>query len=384
MRFWLLRQEITFILPSSCSSCQSAMKLKVMVRILPSSIVSLLLLGCRLTCADSQDACEAYALIGGNFNVPLYHNLQKSEKLRWIHNKTKIFDQRNDKVVIGKPNDILQNGSLKLTNLKRNSEGTYVPEVYDVKGKLLTDAKKLYLCVLDPVSKPGLKVECALPNVKFTCTSDQIQKAIVEWFQNGKLLPQKNQPTVLQIVQNVKHDLFTCKVSNRLSSMSSEAVKQNCTDSSSIFPKELFGLDFKIMVSILAGIGGLALLLIIILIVCCVRAIREKRKRAKGHKNTAYHFNSKNIQHIHSINSNRCGGASLGLVQTRKTATSMSSSFSRSTRHAATVEKPSSGQWLQTCRCRSAGSSSSSAAEEASGTKKVRIQTSLISSSHTI
>ncbi|XP_037120890.1 T-cell surface antigen CD2-like isoform X3 [Syngnathus acus] len=281
MRFWLLRQEITFILPSSCSSCQSAMKLKVMVRILPSSIVSLLLLGCRLTCADSQDACEAYALIGGNFNVPLYHNLQKSEKLRWIHNKTKIFDQRNDKVVIGKPNDILQNGSLKLTNLKRNSEGTYVPEVYDVKGKLLTDAKKLYLCVLDPVSKPGLKVECALPNVKFTCTSDQIQKAIVEWFQNGKLLPQKNQPTVLQIVQNVKHDLFTCKVSNRLSSMSSEAVKQNCTDSSSIFPKELFGLDFKIMVSILAGIGGLALLLIIILIVCCVRAIREKRKRAK-------------------------------------------------------------------------------------------------------
>ncbi|XP_061154529.1 uncharacterized protein LOC133167700 [Syngnathus typhle] len=277
MRSWLLRQEITF----SCSSCQSAMKLKVMVRMFPSSIVSLLLLSCRLTCADSQDACEAYGLIGGHFTVPLYHNLQKSEKLRWIHNKTKIFDQRNNKVITGKPNDILQNGSLKLTNLTRNSEGTYVPEVFDVKGRLLTDAKKLYLCVLDLVSKPGLKVECALPNVKFICTSDQIPRVTVEWFQNGKLLPQKNQPTVLQIVQNVTHDLFTCKVSNRLSSMSSEAVKQNCTDSSSIFPKELFGLDFKIMVSILAAIGGLALLLIIILIVCCVRAIREKRKRVK-------------------------------------------------------------------------------------------------------
>ncbi|XP_049608182.1 uncharacterized protein [Syngnathus scovelli] len=137
------------------------------------------------------------------------------------------------------------------------------------------------VCWVDPVSKPGLKVECALPNVKFTCTSDQIPRATVEWFQNGKLLPQKNQQTVLQIAQNVKSDSFTCKVSNRLSSMSSEAVKQNCIDSSSIFPKELFGLDFRIMVSILAGIGGLALLLIIILIVCCVRAVREKRKRVK-------------------------------------------------------------------------------------------------------
>lgn len=97
---------------------------------------------------DSQDGCDAYAPVGGRFAVPLYHKLEKSENLRWRHNKTKIFDQRPDRLVTGKQDDVFPNGSLKLTNLKRSSEGIYVPEVYDIKGKLVIDPRSLYLCLL--------------------------------------------------------------------------------------------------------------------------------------------------------------------------------------------------------------------------------------------
>ncbi|XP_051912928.1 T-cell surface antigen CD2-like [Hippocampus zosterae] len=258
------------------------MKMTVMVQMVALSIVSVLLLCCCLTSADSQDGCDAYAPVGGRFAVPLHHKLQKSENLRWRHNKTKIFDQRPDRMVIGKRDDVFQNGSLKLTNLARSSEGIYVPEVYDEKGKHVIGPRSLYLCVLDPVSKPGLKMECALPDVKFTCVPGQMPEVTVKWFQNDKLLPQKNKRTVVQVAQKVVDDSFTCEVSNHVSSMSSEGVIQNCTgSSSSIFPKELFGLDFRIMVSILAGMGGLALLLFIILIVCCIRAMREKQKQVQ-------------------------------------------------------------------------------------------------------
>ncbi|XP_077423324.1 uncharacterized protein LOC144053112 isoform X2 [Vanacampus margaritifer] len=269
-----VRQEVTFI-PASSSSCQPAMKRTLKVHMFASSIASLLLICCRLTSADSQDGCDAYGAVGGNFSVPLDHKLQKVETLRWTHNKTKIFHRKPDKLIKGKQDDVYENGSLKLTNLKRSSEGTYFPEVHDTKGKSMLNGKRLYLCVLDPVSRPGLKVECFLPNVKFTCMPGQMANTTVKWFQNNELLAHENDLTVLRVAEKVTHDSFTCAVSNQVSSMSSGSVKQNCVDS------KLFGLDFRIMVSILAGMGGVALLLIVILIVCCVRAMREKHKRVQ-------------------------------------------------------------------------------------------------------
>lgn len=57
----------------------------------------------------------------------------------------------------------------------------------------------------------------------------------VKWFQNDELLPQENKRTVVQVAQKVADDSFTCKVSNHVSSMSSEGVIQNCTDSSEYY-----------------------------------------------------------------------------------------------------------------------------------------------------
>nr|XP_061841353.1 uncharacterized protein LOC133622541 [Nerophis lumbriciformis] len=118
--------------------------------------------------------------------------------------------------------------------------------------------------------------------LSFSCSATaslrpQIASATVEWFQNDKVVKQENKWSLQFVAAEVKHDAFRCNVSNRVSSMSSDSRVQNCTGS--IFPEKLFGMDFKIMVSILAAMGGLALLLIIILIVCCVRAAVGKQNQ---------------------------------------------------------------------------------------------------------
>ncbi|XP_061604141.1 T-cell surface antigen CD2-like [Phyllopteryx taeniolatus] len=252
------------------------LKLMMMVQMASPSLVSLLLLCCGLTSTDSRDVCDTYAPVGGSFAVPLRHTLQKSERLKWQHNKIKIFDQKPDGIITGKREDVYENGSLKLTSLKKSSQGEYIPEVFDAKGESVIKKQSLYLCVLDAVPKLSLKMECALPNVKFTCMpAGQTPNATVAWFQNGKVLPQEIGRTVLRVADEVIRDSFACKVSNRVSSMSSESVIQKCIGS------KLFGLDFRIMVSILASMGGLALLLLIILIVCCVRAVQEKHKQVQ-------------------------------------------------------------------------------------------------------
>ncbi|XP_061745450.1 T-cell surface antigen CD2-like isoform X2 [Nerophis ophidion] len=242
----------------------STMK-KKMERMAASSMVVFLLLGnCIPTSSDSKDACDAYASIGANFTVPLHPPLQKSQNMKWYLNKTLIF---NRKMATGKLN-IYNNGSLKLTNLKRNSTGLYVPKMYDTNGKFMGDLRGLFLCVLEPVTKPELKIECDSSNVIFTCVPGQIAAATVEWLQNEKVVKKENKWSLQFVAAEVKNDAFRCNVSNRVSSMSSDSRVQNCT-----------GSNFKIMASILAGMGGLALLLFIVLIFFCVRAAVGKKKQ---------------------------------------------------------------------------------------------------------
>lgn len=64
-----------------------------------------------------------------------------------MHEKKVIFDRRETKVLNGKPDDVYQNGSLKLTNVDKSKAGTYTPSVYD-DGEARGNLKAIVLCVM--------------------------------------------------------------------------------------------------------------------------------------------------------------------------------------------------------------------------------------------
>ncbi|KAM7365259.1 hypothetical protein PAMP_016203 [Pampus punctatissimus] len=127
----------------------------------------------------------------------------------------------------------------------------------------------------DVVPTPEIEIECSMSHVIFSCKVDKVHDGLqFEWIKNGVAIKDKNS-TLKRKAEDVKDDLFQCKVLNPAMSKISKAFKQTCVS------LKLFGLDFWIMVGILAGGGGLVVMLIIIIIVCCIRTRRKKHMKFK-------------------------------------------------------------------------------------------------------
>nr|XP_046237939.1 T-cell surface antigen CD2-like isoform X2 [Scatophagus argus] len=250
--------------------------------------------------ADST-GCDMYGAAKANVTVPLPYNLKKSDHLRWRHDNSIILDQRPNKFVKGSLSDITENGSLILKNLDQSKEGTYTPEIYE-DGKSKGNMGSIKLCILEPVSQPQVKIQCLSPSVKFTCAVDKGDNPTFEWLQNSKILANAKEPFLTKTVKAVETATFSCKVSNKVSSMTSPDVKQNCikgSDSESLLNREIYGINIWILVG--SG-GGLVLVLMILVIVCCIRNKRRKHEeelRLQLASANQHHHQHQNQHHHH-------------------------------------------------------------------------------------
>lgn len=95
---------------------------------------------------DSKD-CDYHAAKKQDFTLPLNYVLKKTDQLRWFHESKVIFDRKADKMITGKPDDVHQNGSLRLRNVDESKAGTYTPTVYD-DGQETGKQKAMVLCVM--------------------------------------------------------------------------------------------------------------------------------------------------------------------------------------------------------------------------------------------
>ncbi|XP_068575411.1 T-cell surface antigen CD2-like isoform X1 [Cebidichthys violaceus] len=358
--------------------------MRMVMKMAAVSTISLLLLCCSaISSTDSKEVCD-YLATGANFTVPMMSTVVESDRLRWKHDNKYIVDRKAGEFLEGNKMLISENGSLKLTNVMKKNSGSYVPEVFDKDGaKKLIKFEVKVLCVIDPVLKPVVKPACKKPaNVQFTCDvqakqdpqqdhnfewlmngvlekeksqiltrqADQVKtdsfscrvsnkvnsmtsaavvqpcieinpvlkpvvkpackkNAIVqftcdvqakqtkdhnfEWLMNGVLEEEKSQILTRQADQ-VKTDSFSCRVSNKVNSMTSAAVVQPCIEITSFFPETLLGINTWIFVG--AG-GGVVLLLIIVVIVCCVRSKRSKRLQLKEEEELQLAWTNDQHQH---------------------------------------------------------------------------------------
>ncbi|XP_029696549.1 uncharacterized protein isoform X2 [Takifugu rubripes] len=195
-----------------------------------SSVSLLLLLTSIVTTTDSQD-CNYHAAKKQDVTLPLTYVLKDSDQLRWLHGSKVIFDRRAKVMVTGNPDDVSQNGSLRLRNMDQSKAGTYTPTVYD-DGQRIGNLEPMVLCVMDPVSQPQVTSECDKTLVTFTCMQSQTSPEVqFEWLEDGKVNPKLKERSFKGVLKDMEQRVYRCRVSNKVSSLTSAPFRQNCTQS---------------------------------------------------------------------------------------------------------------------------------------------------------
>ncbi|XP_038154804.1 T-cell surface antigen CD2-like [Cyprinodon tularosa] len=241
------------------------------------SLVSVFLLSClAVTSISSQD--PEYTAVGRNHTVKLGNlTLTSTDTLKWWFNGKVLFHRKSKVIIIGGKDDINAEGSLKLTNLKKDQEGDYTAEVYDGNG-IKRNTKKTKLIVLDPVNKPTIKILCNDKTAKFECVSTKPPRDIkYEWLKNNVKLGKEVQGKLEVKLKEAKDNTFSCKVFNEATNAISEPVSRSCLEKG---PLGLLDEDLEIWV-LIGGGSGIVFLLILIVIICFIQTKRRRRLRLK-------------------------------------------------------------------------------------------------------
>ncbi|XP_058510815.1 T-cell surface antigen CD2 [Solea solea] len=260
---------------------------RMAMKMAATSEITLLLLCCFIiSTTDAKGKCDQYATAGEDFTVTLKnHRLSDSEKLKWLKDNTVIVDRKPAKNGVeirfskGSKDDIDQNGSLKLRKINKDQAGKYTPEVMSADGILVKNLESVDLCVMDRVPEPKVQTQClSQAKAKFTCSVKPTSDIKYEWLLNNQTMKDQKSPALIFPSKNLATDSFRCKVSNQVSSLTSDPVPDPCYKSSFVFPKEVLGYSIWIFVG---GGGGVVLVLIVVVIVCCVWAKRKKSLQIK-------------------------------------------------------------------------------------------------------
>ncbi|XP_020507396.2 T-cell surface antigen CD2 [Labrus bergylta] len=255
-------------------------------------IVSALLICCSFTSCTATPDCEQYAPAGGDFTVHLRVKLDATDKLTWKRNEENIFRRKGPLMILGKDDDVSEDGSLRLRKVTKEMEGTYEAEVHNQAGNSRGKFQNV-LCVQERVKKPKIKHVCESEKVKFICGGGQVKGVSYRWHMNGKELKYTVESVNL-LVKDVTEGV-SCTVSNKVSNMSSEAISHDCIKSGFELPEFIPGVSTWVLVG--AG-GGVVLILFVVVIVCCILTRRRQHMHVKEEEELRLGWTNPN-QHPH-------------------------------------------------------------------------------------
>uniref|UniRef100_A0A3B3RWB9 T-cell surface antigen CD2-like n=1 Tax=Paramormyrops kingsleyae TaxID=1676925 RepID=A0A3B3RWB9_9TELE len=227
-----------------------------------------------ISVSNACGKCTFYVALGDNFSIPLEHkNLREHDELIWKKNSETVYKKKKNRVQIN-TTVVSSSGSLQLIDLKMTDSANYSVEVHDKNGAFLKEDRKC-LCVIEKIlSKPHIQSNCSKSKLTLTCSVKKPNNVKYAWLKNKKEM-KENTKTLIEDKKKLKSsDTFSCNVSNEVSYQMSDDIK--CPDD------KLLGLDFWVMVAILATGGGLILILILVLVVCVCRRLKQNKDRERG------------------------------------------------------------------------------------------------------
>lgn len=261
------------------------------------SLSVLLLCSVAFTSADGSQDCSLFAAIGQTYEIPLDYDLQ-GKRLTWKHNSKTVYDSK----LLSSNTREVRNSKLILTKVTKGDEGKYMADIVNQDTGASVHKTTHTLCVQGNVSKPTVTFKCdaKFQNVKFTCSVKQSEGLTYKWFNGDEPISNKNAELLIQTA-SVGTKSFMCKVSNSVSSSTSNPVSQDCLKTmkqpSADEENSLFGLEKWVMVSILATGGGLVLVLIVATIICCTKNRKKRHLHLKEEQELRLQWSTSNQQH---------------------------------------------------------------------------------------
>ncbi|XP_051558777.1 T-cell surface antigen CD2 isoform X5 [Myxocyprinus asiaticus] len=231
----------------------------------------------------SEEECKENQMEGTSCTLKIKLSESKPAEVRWTSDKSEnVAKRKNNKENVNDGFKLENDGSLTFIKIRLNATGWYDFSAYSSDGKQIgKDRKKIQVYVKVP--KPNLKLTCNTDgNFTLTCNAGDGKDLQYTWFEKTNTIRNINTKTstlILPVAKLQVNNQYACSVNNPVSENKSESIKVTCEGAG--FKKKLFGFDFWIMVSILAGGGALLLLLMSVLVICACRSCKQREKHQR-------------------------------------------------------------------------------------------------------
>ncbi|KAL1282853.1 hypothetical protein QQF64_001656 [Cirrhinus molitorella] len=232
----------------------------------------------------STKTCEKELLEGTPCTINLKtKNKDKPTEIKWVHHPSGLLIHKKKEKMKSNTLGLTmeEDGSLTFHSVRLNNTGKYKYTAFNNEGTEIGSGEE-EINVYAKAPKPTVKRSCKDGKAVLTCDIGDRTDLTVSWYKDKDIM--QNEKTLqlsLISAQDQEQKTYSCSVSNPVSSVQSDSITVSCTSDTgeNLTERKLFGLDFWIMVSILAGGGALLLLLICVLIICACRSCNKQRKQ---------------------------------------------------------------------------------------------------------
>ncbi|XP_050958858.1 neural cell adhesion molecule 1-B isoform X1 [Labeo rohita] len=221
-----------------------------------------------ITVPFSTKTCGKELLEGTSCTIKLKtRNNEIPTEIKWLHFSSDAFiEKKRGKIKNNKiDGEIGEDGSLTFKSVSLKDTGKYKYSAFNNDGTEI-GAGEEEIKVYAKAPKPTVKDNCKNGDATLTCDIGDRTDLTVSWYKENKIIHEKNPQMFLTSAQVQENKPYSCRVNNSVSSEQSDSITVSCATGESSGPRKLFGFDFWIMVSILAGSGALLLLLICVLV----------------------------------------------------------------------------------------------------------------------